>query len=658
MSKFLSLSFALLFLSGLLLSNAEDKILTEDILNFEQVDIVDTGSSGDIFLYEKTKVAKDKKTYESSLFLKNYITGEEFKIFDKRTSYSNVQLGQNGKHIFYIDDGAGALRKTKQIWRKSIPYGIRKQLTKYNGDIRNFDLSPDETKIIFVGTAKKETDSLKPIEIDRYQFKQDRQGFLRDVSNHLFLFDLKTKKLESFANENRNYQSPTWSPSGEFIAYVSKKEDSDRHNNSDLFLKRYDNLENEVQLTFNMGSDSAGWSSNSLQWSADSKKIAYVAGGDPKLLWYAIDNVSVIDIENKRVENITKALDRNTGSPRWSHDAARLYFVLEDNLKNQIAYYSFEDEKIRKMSPEEMYISSFEISGKDIILESSTSSEPESIFTMNDSNLRKVVDVNSFLNTKKIATTEKISFESYDGTEIFGLLVKPEDFNPNKKYPLLIRIHGGPVSQYGVRFNLEWQVFASNGYVVLAVNPRGSSGRGEEFQKAIFADWGNIDAKDIIAAADFISTKSYIDAENLGIGGWSYGSMLTNYVIASDVRFQAATSGAGISNILSGFGDDHYIREYIDELGTPWENLDVWMRISYPFFEADSIITPTLFLVGEKDFNVPLIGSEQMYQALRHNNVDTKLIIYPGENHGLSSPTNRIHRMNSYLDWYARYMKN
>ena len=145
MSKFLNLSFALLFLSGLLVGNTENKILTEDILNFEQVDIVDTGSSGDIFLYEKTKVAKDKKTYESSLFLKNYITEEEFKIFDKRTSFSNVQLGQNGKHIFYIDDGAGALRETKQIWRKSIPYGIRKQLTKYNGDIRNFDLSPDET---------------------------------------------------------------------------------------------------------------------------------------------------------------------------------------------------------------------------------------------------------------------------------------------------------------------------------------------------------------------------------------------------------------------------------------------------------------------------------------------------------------------------------
>ena len=133
---------------------------------------------------------------------------------------------------------------------------------------------------------------------------------------------------------------------------------------------------------------------------------------------------------------------------------------------------------------------------------------------------------------------------------------------------------------------------------------------------------------------------------------------LTNYVIASDSRFKAATSGAGISNILSGFGDDHYIREYIDELGTPWDNLDIWMRISYPFFEADTIITPTLFLVGEKDFNVPLIGSEQMYQALRHNNIDTKLLIYPGEHHGLSKPSNRIHRMDSYLNWYAKYLND
>ena len=213
--------------------------------------------------------------------------------------------------------------------------------------------------------------------------------------------------------------------------------------------------------------------------------------------------------------------------------------------------------------------------------------------------------------TKNIASTEIISFESFDGTEIFGLLTKPHDFDPNKKYPLLIRIHGGPVSQYGVRFSMEWQIFASNGYLVLAINPRGSSGRGEEFQKAIYADWGNVDAKDIIAAADFISEKPYVDPDRLGIGGWSYGSMLTNYVIASDSRFKAATSGAGISNILSGFGDDHYIREYIDELGTPWDNLDIWMRISYPFFEADTIITPTLFLVGEKILMFLLSGQNK-----------------------------------------------
>ena len=480
---------------------------------------------------------------------------------------------------------------------------------------------------------------------------------MEDTTNHLYIADLVNREISAFANDNRNYQSPSWSPNGKLVAYVTKKEDSDRHNNSDLFYRELNDPIKEIQLTFDLGSDSAGWSAGGLQWSNDSEKIAYIAGGKPELLWYAIDHVSVVDVASKEVTHLTKSLDRNTTSPRWSNNSKTLYFLIEDNLKNQLASYSFEDEII-KITPEDMYISRYEVSGDDLLFESSSIKEPKSIFKLSDKVISKVVDNNELFKTKNIASTEIISFESFDGTEIFGLLTKPHDFDPNKKYPLLIRIHGGPVSQYGVRFSMEWQIFASNGYLVLAINPRGSSGRGEEFQKAIYADWGNVDAKDIIAAADFISEKPYVDPDRLGIGGWSYGSMLTNYVIASDSRFKAATSGAGISNILSGFGDDHYIREYIDELGTPWDNLDIWMRISYPFFEADTIITPTLFLVGEKDFNVPLIGSEQMYQALRHNNIDTKLIIYPGEHHGLSKPSNRIHRMDSYLNWYAKYLNN
>ena len=167
-----------------------------------------------------------------------------------------------------------------------------------------------------------------------------------------------------------------------------------------------------------------------------------------------------------------------------------------------------------------------------------------------------------------------------------------------------------------------------NGYVVIAANPRGSSGRGEKFQTAIYADWGRRDTEDVLAAVDDAVKRGIADPDRLAVGGWSYGGMLTNYVIASTTRFRAAASGAGISNIFTGYGTDQYVREYEQELGPPWKNRDAWLKVSYPFFHADRIRTPTLFLCGESDFNVPLLNSEQMYQALRSQGVPTQLVIY------------------------------
>jgi dipeptidyl aminopeptidase/acylaminoacyl peptidase len=160
-------------------------------------------------------------------------------------------------------------------------------------------------------------------------------------------------------------------------------------------------------------------------------------------------------------------------------------------------------------------------------------------------------------------------------------------------------------------------MLAARGYLVVGANPRGSSGRGQAFSKAIWADWGNKDAQDVLAAVDYAVSRGLADPARLGVGGWSYGGMLTNYVIAQDTRFKAACSGSSISNIIAGYGTDQYIREYEAELGTPWKNIEGWMKVSFPFLHADRIVTPVLFLCGDKDFNVPLLNSEQMYQALR-----------------------------------------
>jgi dipeptidyl aminopeptidase/acylaminoacyl peptidase len=204
----------------------------------------------------------------------------------------------------------------------------------------------------------------------------------------------------------------------------------------------------------------------------------------------------------------------------------------------------------------------------------------------------------------------------------------------------------------------DWQAYAAQGYAVVAINPRGSSGRGFDFAKEIYADWGDKDTQDVLAGIDHVVEMGIADPERLGIGGWSYGSILTNAVIARDRRFKAAVSGAGASNMYAMFGHDQYIREYALELGTPWKQRELYDRASFPFLHAERIVTPTLFQCAEKDFNVPCLGAEQMYQALRSLNVPTQLVIYPGENHGLTVPSYVRDRLERNLAWYDTYLKS
>ncbi|HEX9885434.1 MAG TPA: prolyl oligopeptidase family serine peptidase, partial [Longimicrobiales bacterium] len=251
------------------------------------------------------------------------------------------------------------------------------------------------------------------------------------------------------------------------------------------------------------------------------------------------------------------------------------------------------------------------------------------------------------------------TFASSDGTEIEGFFYLPPDYQPGRRYPTLLRIHGGPVAQFTHAFNFEAHLFAANGYVVVTTNPRGSSGYGQDFSHAIWADWGNLDFEDVNAGVDHAIERGWADPDRLGVGGWSYGGILTNYVITKTDRFEAAITGASEVLYIANYGHDHYQRVWEAELGLPWEgsNRDTWERIS-PFNRAHLITTPTLIMGGEEDWNVPILNSEQLYQVLRRRGVPTQLVVYPGQGHGLRPPSYQKDRWERYLDWYDRWVKD
>jgi dipeptidyl aminopeptidase/acylaminoacyl peptidase len=236
------------------------------------------------------------------------------------------------------------------------------------------------------------------------------------------------------------------------------------------------------------------------------------------------------------------------------------------------------------------------------------------------------------------------------------LLTLPVGYVAGRKYPLILSIHGGPDGQDAHAFTPQRQLFAARGYAVLNVNYRGSHGRGKEYQQVIFADWGRKEVVDLLASVDEAVKQGIADPDRLGVGGWSYGGILTDYTIATTTRFRAATSGAGMGSPLGLYGVDQYILQYDNELGPPWKNPETYTKLGYPLLHADRIKTPTLFMGGDQDFNVPLSGGQQMYQALRSLNVPTELIVYPGQFHGFTRPSFIRDRYQRYLDWYDKYL--
>jgi dipeptidyl aminopeptidase/acylaminoacyl peptidase len=604
---------------------------------------------------------------DTDLYLVSTDGGEPLRLTSGKKEESSPRFSPNGEWIAFLSDREG---KKKQVYLLSRKGGEAVKLTDFKAGVSDLAWSPDSKRLALVvsdvdpdaeeedeekaSEEKKKTP--KPVVLRRLQFKRDGEGYLREVRKHVHVFDVEKKTSVQVTSGPFDDSEPAWSPDGESIAFVSNRSlpDPDRTQDADVYVVAAREGQVPRRLETGPGTDAAP------VFSPDGLWVAYVAGGDPKDLWYGASHLALAPVGGGKPRPLTADLDRNVTSPRFAPDGRSVLFLLEDRGNRHLARVPVGGGRVERIADGERDVTAFDVApgGAIAVLESSVHQPPE-ISAVAGTGLRRLTRANDdFLKTIALGRVERFQATSRDGTVVDGFLTRPPGHAPGTRVPTLLRIHGGPADQYSTAFEQQWQVLAGHGYAVVAANPRGSTGRGTAYSRAIWAGWGDKDFEDVMAAVDHVVGMGVADPDRLGVGGWSYGGILTNYVITKTGRFKAAVSGSGISNYLAGYGTDHYQYEYEVELGLPWKTRDLWLGLSSPFFDIEKVATPTLFLCGALDMNVPLLNTEQMYQALRRvGRVETELVVYPSEWHSIDTPSVQKDRLERYLAWYDRFLR-
>ena len=635
-----------------------------DFARMLDVDELSCSRDGRWILYTVEGADRGADERRSALWMVNWEGTENLRLSAPSESASGGKFSPDGRRIAFLS--ARGAEGRSQLFLLDRRGGEAEALTAVTGDIGEYDWSPDGARIVLsmepVDGAVPGAKAPKPIVIDRLHFKQDKKGYLTAADRaQLYLLDVASKKLDVLTTDARYDDTlPTWSPDGKTIAFLSNHgADADASGVQELYL-----VEARTGAVPHKLTESFAPNKPALLWTHDGRRLVFSRGAEPKLNAYAQDHLSVVTVADGRAKSLGDALDRALSSPALTADDGAIAAIIEDDRVEAPLVLRLDTGAVKARLPGKMTTSSLCSGGGHVAVVAATDSTAPEVAAFDNGRLRKLTAHNDALMRElALGAVDDIEFPSRDGAVIHGLMVKPADYQAGRRYPTVLWIHGGPNGQdaHGLSFStyalaLERQWFAAHGYVVLAVNYRGGSGRGMAFASSIAADWGDLEVADLLAGVDYAVREGIADPERLGIGGWSYGGILTDYTIATDHRFKAAISGAGSANQLSMFGSDQYILQYNAELGPPWQSTDRWLKVSYPFFHADRISTPTLFLGGDKDFNVPVAGGEQMYEALRTLGVATQLVVYPGQFHLFTRPSYIEDRAARYIAWFDHYL--
>ncbi|MGB6596297.1 MAG: S9 family peptidase [Candidatus Acidiferrum sp.] len=615
-------------------------------------------------VYEVSRTNWEDNAFERDLWIVDAESGESHQLTASKKSSTNAAWSRDGKWIAFLSDRPGQIPKTpegkKQIYIISADGGEARQLTNVETGVNNFAWSPDSKSMAF-SAEDPESKAMK----DRKEKYGEYDVVHADYTmSHLWTLEIPSNESEDVPAPKPLTEGTTfsvddfaWSPDGTRIAFGAERDpDLISAETADIYIVTVSDRKVK-KIVSTPGPD------RSPEWSPDGKRIAYETADGSKYFFYTNMKIAVVGADGGTPRVLTDAFDEDPGLIGWGTDG--IYFAAEQKTYAHLFRLNPDTKAIKQLSsPEHLSAVSFSFS-KDyqhVAYRAAPENEYPEIYAASVApwQPKKLTTLGDQLNDFKIARREVVSWKSGDGTVIEGVLLKPPDFDPKKKYPLLVVIHGGPTGVDVPILNADryypLERFVAKGALILRPNYRGSAGYGEKFRSLNVRNLGVGDYADVISGVDSLIAKGFVDKDRVGSMGWSEGGYISAFITASSDRFKAVSVGAGISDWMTYYVNTDitpFTRQYLH--ATPWDDPEIYKKTS-PITYIAKARTPTLIQQGENDRRVPIANGYELRQALEDRGVPVKMVVYKGFGHGITKPKQQRAVMEENEKWFAKYI--